>query len=477
MGYFANFPLKTYNFGNNEPEVLFENISAYVDIIDQLKDEVSYYDFITISDGDRPDTLSYRLYGTTEYYWTFYLLNESIRKGGWPQRSQELFDSVKYAYPNSVVYTESPMVNSTDEDFNSWFNVGDLAIQGSAANPSAKGIVVERDLNLGQITVKPTRELEATTLTSGGSGYSERPEITVEGGGGTGAIITAQLTEQPLGNIQVVNGGYGYSETPTITIEGGGGSGATATALVRDGVLIEIELTNPGSGYVSAPIISIVPQVEVVKTSGSFRTRGWFSRWLRAIYINRGALLTKSDGRYHWTISFDRNLGGNAVAQASLAGGAISSLAIANPGTGYTSTPTVTIALPDKVSGTRATATVEISSATFNPNVPLKTIAGNNDNLSWDEASEGLQTITVKGVEEQWKAIHHYKNATTEYLDLPINSAGGVDVPGTGNLDFVGVTNLDRVVEENEKLKKIKILKKEVVQQVASEFQKFLRSQ
>lgn len=477
MGYFSNFPLKTYNFGDNESEVLFEDITAYVDIIDQLTDDVNYYEYVTIGDGDRPDTLSYKLYGTTDYYWTFFLLNEELRKGGWPLRSQELFEAIKSQYPNSVVYTESPMVNSTDEDFPSWFNVGDLAIQGSAASPSAKGEVVERNLDLGQIIVKPIREVDEVTLTNAGDGYSERPEITVTGGGGSGAVITANLTGQALEKIEVVNGGIGYTEVPTIEITGGGGSGATATAVTNDeGVITEITLDNAGSGYISAPTVKIIPKTEVKKRTGSFRARGWFRRLLARLFERRGYEVEQEDGRYYWTISFEVPLGGNAVARPNLVGGPLSSLTISNAGSGYTSRPKVTIALPDKASGTRATATADISSGSFNTLVPLKTIAGNNDNLTWDEASEGLQTITVKGVEDQWKAVHHYEDSDGYWKDLTINSAGGVNIPGSGSLVFSAKTNLDRVVAENDKLKQIKVLRREVVEQVASEFQRFLRT-
>ena len=33
--YFKKFPLVGYNFGDNEAQTLFPNITAYVDIIDQ----------------------------------------------------------------------------------------------------------------------------------------------------------------------------------------------------------------------------------------------------------------------------------------------------------------------------------------------------------------------------------------------------------------------------------------------------------
>ena len=70
--FFKNFDIIDYRFGDNEPPVLFNNISQYVDMVDQLKDNVSFYNKYTIVAGERPDTLAYELYGNTDYYWTFY---------------------------------------------------------------------------------------------------------------------------------------------------------------------------------------------------------------------------------------------------------------------------------------------------------------------------------------------------------------------------------------------------------------------
>ena len=37
----TNFPTVAYSFGDNESPVLFNNLSAYVDIVDQIKDNVA----------------------------------------------------------------------------------------------------------------------------------------------------------------------------------------------------------------------------------------------------------------------------------------------------------------------------------------------------------------------------------------------------------------------------------------------------
>jgi hypothetical protein len=61
--------------------------------------------------------------------------------------------------------------------------------------------------------------------------------------------------------IIVTSGGSGYTSVPVVTITGGGGSGAAATATISNGVVTAINI-NPGgngSGYTSVPTVIIAP--------------------------------------------------------------------------------------------------------------------------------------------------------------------------------------------------------------------------
>jgi hypothetical protein len=66
------------------------------------------------------------------------------------------------------------------------------------------------------------------------------------------------VTEIALGS-----GGRGYTYKPTVKLEGGGGVGATAEAFLGYGAITKIKITNPGSGYITAPRVIIEgPQTE-----------------------------------------------------------------------------------------------------------------------------------------------------------------------------------------------------------------------
>jgi hypothetical protein len=62
-------------------------------------------------------------------------------------------------------------------------------------------------------------------------------------------------------DIDVTNQGTGYTTVPEVTITGGGGSGASATAVLGTtsnlGKVVRIDIVNPGSGYNSAPTITV----------------------------------------------------------------------------------------------------------------------------------------------------------------------------------------------------------------------------
>lgn len=143
MSYFQGFPLISYKFGNEETTNVFTNISAYVEIIDQIKDNINYYSYYTIIDGDRPDTLSYKLYNTPVFYWTFFLANDTLKEQGWPLTSQQLEVTVKKVFPDTVLTTQADLANI--------MAVGQTV---TGLTSGASGVITKRRLDLGQLYIK-----------------------------------------------------------------------------------------------------------------------------------------------------------------------------------------------------------------------------------------------------------------------------------------------------------------------------------
>jgi hypothetical protein len=80
--------------------------------------------------------------------------------------------------------------------------------------------------------------VKSIILSSGGSGYTTAPTVTISGGGGSGATATATVSGGQVTAISINNrgslttSGPYYTSAPTVTISGGGGTGAAATATI-----------------------------------------------------------------------------------------------------------------------------------------------------------------------------------------------------------------------------------------------------
>lgn len=76
MSYFSKFKKGTFRVGNQVIETV--NIAHYTQLLEKLADDISFYSYYTVVNGDRLDVISEKLYGTTDYYWTIILLNNDI---------------------------------------------------------------------------------------------------------------------------------------------------------------------------------------------------------------------------------------------------------------------------------------------------------------------------------------------------------------------------------------------------------------
>jgi hypothetical protein len=83
---------------------------------------------------------------------------------------------------------------------------------------------------LYEVIFSTSPNVASITLTNGGSNYTSTPTVVISGGGGTGAMATAKVTNGKINAITVTNGGSGYTSTPVISFTGGGGTGAAATS-------------------------------------------------------------------------------------------------------------------------------------------------------------------------------------------------------------------------------------------------------
>jgi hypothetical protein len=110
MKYFRSFPTVQYDtLGDG----LLSNMTDFTPNFKvrnaNLIKNISYMNHI-IGDGERPDVTSHMLYGTTAYHWTFFVINDHLRKGisEWPLSQNDLDNYVSSKYGKYACITFDP---------------------------------------------------------------------------------------------------------------------------------------------------------------------------------------------------------------------------------------------------------------------------------------------------------------------------------------------------------------------------------
>jgi len=143
--YFQEFPVIQYDvFGNGKP-IDVVDIFRSVKIKKDIRDNVLLYTYYTIQDGERPDHVSLKLYGSIDYYWTFFMVNDNLVNlvADWPLSTAELDNKIAMKYSGYVLSTDSEIANA--------FTKGET-IQGLISGATAT--ILEKDINLGLVKIE-----------------------------------------------------------------------------------------------------------------------------------------------------------------------------------------------------------------------------------------------------------------------------------------------------------------------------------
>ena len=168
MAFFEQFPKIKYDF--NQDGVVQNMVDIYRSVrpLPAFLDNYSAYKLYEIKNGERPDIVSQRLYGNSDFYWTFFVVNEFLHDGyrAWPMPEETLFDYIKTEYEGYVVTTSPDIVrtgdgliinanNPTGEGFrnslSARFEIGET-ITGSTSGASGK--LVKKNADLQQLVIQ-----------------------------------------------------------------------------------------------------------------------------------------------------------------------------------------------------------------------------------------------------------------------------------------------------------------------------------
>jgi hypothetical protein len=76
MAYFTNFPRLQYEYGGETGQEIITNIFRRVAIKDNIKNNGSLFIAYGVKNGEKPEHVSDKIYGSEEHYWVILLMNE-----------------------------------------------------------------------------------------------------------------------------------------------------------------------------------------------------------------------------------------------------------------------------------------------------------------------------------------------------------------------------------------------------------------
>ena len=112
-------------------------------------------------------------------------------------------------------------------------------------------------------------KIQGVELTNPGYGYTVAPGVSFIGGGGVGVAATTEIANGMIGIVTITSGGSGYTSPPLVTISSPGiGTTATAVSLINAaGIVTSIRVVDAGVGYTAVPTITITsPDIGSVGT-------------------------------------------------------------------------------------------------------------------------------------------------------------------------------------------------------------------
>lgn len=188
-----------------------------------------------------------------------------------------------------------------------------------------------------------------------------------------GQVATLTTIVQPTsGTLQ--NGTY-----QGIALTGGAGSGALATVQVSGGAVTGVFVTNPGLGYAVNDVLTYNANGQGFGNGGTIKVATVTTGAYAGMILTTNTLTQPTSDKvwngYYWNFPLTGGTGTGATANITIAGGVVTSVALANAGSGYTAADVLgfsgTPGTPTEGLGTGGT--VVAGTVTFTPWVLMRT--------------------------------------------------------------------------------------------------------
>ena len=108
--YFSQFPLIDYNLsGVNGNTIQVTDIFRRVKARDKLASNVTLFDKYDVQEGEKPEDVAYKIYGSSEYFWVVTLVNNIVNRFyDWPLDEYvfQQYVADKYSNPDGIHHYE-----------------------------------------------------------------------------------------------------------------------------------------------------------------------------------------------------------------------------------------------------------------------------------------------------------------------------------------------------------------------------------
>ena len=107
--YFDTFPKRLYDIANTGNPKLVTDIFRRMKVRDVVKENLALFATYDVTPGDTPESISYKHFGSTDYFWVICLMNDiTDRFYDWPLSDQAFEEYVKdkYAEPGGIHHYE-----------------------------------------------------------------------------------------------------------------------------------------------------------------------------------------------------------------------------------------------------------------------------------------------------------------------------------------------------------------------------------
>lgn len=161
MNFFKKFPTVQYDFNRDGILQSMTDIFRHVKPLDNFIDEALAYRIYEIQDGERPDIVSEKIYGTPNYYWTFFVVNERLHDGyrEWPLSQIDFSEYLDKKYEGVAIVPKRPfttvntdgIVLSTDHSLAGRFTMGETIV---GATSNATGKLIQKNVDMHQIILQ-----------------------------------------------------------------------------------------------------------------------------------------------------------------------------------------------------------------------------------------------------------------------------------------------------------------------------------